>query len=271
MCHRRQNEEGDEYAYPAIGDQRAGEHDRQHRAARSQTLGHAFRYGGNRAAVIHQLAEQRAEQEQRKELRDELRRAAHEGLRPIGQQRLARDRGCKQCGRRRQQQYAPAPGRPATSAGRVPARCQQGPCSALRQQRIEAGGLASARCRRRAHRGRHSWRAGPHLAAFSRKARSAFIFDEEPSSAISSRQGSRWYAFRPATAFAGTRIGHLAEQRDHAQLLHQRGVEGHLVRRLRISFAVRGMPGRSRGLICTRIVSCALLSRISGVIVGLPA
>ena len=41
--------------------------------------------------------------------------------------------------------------------------------------------------------------------------------------------------------------------------------------RLRISFAVRGGSGRSRGLICTRMVSCASLSRTSGVMVGLPA
>ena len=41
-------------------------------------------------------------------------------------------------------------------------------------------------------------------------------------------------------------------------------------RRLLISFAVRGVPGRSIGLICTRMVSVDLHSRTSGVIVGLP-
>ena len=40
---------------------------------------------------------------------------------------------------------------------------------------------------------------------------------------------------------------------------------------LQISAAERGMSVRSRGLICTRMVSCASLSRTSGVIVGLPA
>ena len=32
----------------------------------------------------------------------------------------------------------------------------------------------------------------------------------------------------------------------------------------------RGVPGRSTGLICTRMVSCELHSRTSGVMVGLP-
>jgi len=41
--------------------------------------------------------------------------------------------------------------------------------------------------------------------------------------------------------------------------------------RLRISAAERGVVERSRGLICTRIESCASLSRTSGVMVGLPA
>ena len=41
--------------------------------------------------------------------------------------------------------------------------------------------------------------------------------------------------------------------------------------RFKISLAVRGVPGRSRGLICTRIECSASLSRTSGVIVGLPA
>ncbi len=43
------------------------------------------------------------------------------------------------------------------------------------------------------------------------------------------------------------------------------------LRRLRISVAVRGISARSVGLICTRMVSCASLSRTSGVMVGLPA
>ena len=33
LRHRRQHEEGDEQADPAIGDQRAGQHHREHRAA----------------------------------------------------------------------------------------------------------------------------------------------------------------------------------------------------------------------------------------------
>jgi hypothetical protein len=37
-----------------------------------------------------------AEQEQREELRDEARPAAHEGLRPVGEQRLSREGGAQQ-------------------------------------------------------------------------------------------------------------------------------------------------------------------------------
>jgi hypothetical protein len=40
--------------------------------------------------------------------------------------------------------------------------------------------------------------------------------------------------------------------------------------RFRMSRAVRGVPGRSIGLICTRIVSCEVHSRTRGVMVGLP-
>ena len=68
-----------------------------------------FGDGGDRAAVLHQLAEQRAEQKQRKELREEARRADHEGLRPVGEQRLAGEQRCDQGRERRQQQHAPAP------------------------------------------------------------------------------------------------------------------------------------------------------------------
>ena len=42
------------------------------------------------------------------------------------------------------------------------------------------------------------------------------------------------------------------------------------LRRFRMSRAFRGVPGRSTGLIWTRMVSLAVLSSISGVIVGLP-
>jgi len=48
----------------------------------------------NRAVVLHQLAERGAGQKKWEELRQELRGAAHEGLRPVGQQWLtAEQRG----------------------------------------------------------------------------------------------------------------------------------------------------------------------------------
>ena len=47
MRHRGKDEEGDEQADAAVGDDRAGEHDREHGALRPQTLGHEF---GDRAS-----------------------------------------------------------------------------------------------------------------------------------------------------------------------------------------------------------------------------
>jgi hypothetical protein len=108
LRHRSQNEEGDEQADAAIGDGGAGEHDGEHRAALAELLGHEAGDGGDRAAILHQLAEHRAEQKQRKELRQESRGAAHEGLRPVGEQRLAaKGGGNERCGWR-QHQHAPA-------------------------------------------------------------------------------------------------------------------------------------------------------------------
>jgi hypothetical protein len=62
LCHGRQHEEGNKQANAAIGDDRAGEHDRKHCAAGSQALGHEIGDGRYRAAVVHQLAEHGAEQ-----------------------------------------------------------------------------------------------------------------------------------------------------------------------------------------------------------------
>ena len=108
LRHRRQNKEGNEQADAAIRHQCTREHHRQYGAARTQPLGHEARDGVDRAAVVHELAEQRAEQEQREELREELRRAAHERLCPMGEQRLARNGSRDQCRRRRQQEHAPS-------------------------------------------------------------------------------------------------------------------------------------------------------------------
>jgi hypothetical protein len=46
-------------------------------------------YGLYRSTVFHELSEQCAEQENRKELRKEPRRASHESLRPMGQERFS--------------------------------------------------------------------------------------------------------------------------------------------------------------------------------------
>src|SRR5262245_4370033 len=74
----------------------------------TKPFGHEARDGRYAAAVVHELAEQGAEQKQREELRQEGRRAAHEGLRPVGEQRLQREGGGKQSGGWSEQEHAPA-------------------------------------------------------------------------------------------------------------------------------------------------------------------
>ena len=68
------------------------EHDREHRAVRSQPVSQETCNSGDRTAILHELAKQSAEQEQGKPSRYEARRTAHESQRPMGEKRLARDR-----------------------------------------------------------------------------------------------------------------------------------------------------------------------------------
>ena len=80
---------------------------------RPQPFGQVARDRRDGAAVIHELAEQPAEQEQGQPSPNEARRTPHEGLRPMGEERLARQRGNHECSRRGRQQYAPpAKGQP---------------------------------------------------------------------------------------------------------------------------------------------------------------
>ena len=114
----------------------------------AETLGHEIRDRGHRAAVLHELAEQRAEQKQRKELRQKTRGAAHEDLCPIGKQRLAR---------RTPRRSVPPPAQAARRSSRErrakredQARqgCRASPIAPrpfnTRQQHIEIGGRAFA-------------------------------------------------------------------------------------------------------------------------------
>jgi hypothetical protein len=79
-------------------------------------------------AILHQLAEHRAEQKQRKELRQKCRGAAHEGLRPVGEQRFAAKGGGNERRRRRQHQHAPAAEREPDQSSR-PTRMPSSPIS----------------------------------------------------------------------------------------------------------------------------------------------
>jgi hypothetical protein len=89
-------------------DHSAGEYDREHGPARSQTLGHEASNGRHGAAVLHELAEQRAKEKNWEELHDESCSAAHEGLRPMGEQRLSRQARRQDRRGRSEQKHAPA-------------------------------------------------------------------------------------------------------------------------------------------------------------------
>jgi hypothetical protein len=107
--HWGEDKEGDEQANAAIGDEGAGEHDRQHGAPWTETIGHEIGDGRYRAAVLHQLAEQGAEEKNREELDDEASGAPHEGLRPMGEQRFSGQSGGENRRSRSEQKNAPTP------------------------------------------------------------------------------------------------------------------------------------------------------------------
>ena len=89
LRHRHDDKNCDEKTDAAIGDDRPGQNHRQHGATCAKLLGHEASDDFDRAAVLHELAEQGAKEKQREELRQELRGAAHEGLGPVGEERLA--------------------------------------------------------------------------------------------------------------------------------------------------------------------------------------
>src|SRR5262249_14439274 len=106
--HRRQNEKRDEKTHPAVGDERARKHDGEDRVALPELAAHEMGDGLHRSAVVHELAEQRTEQKYREELRDELRSAAHESLRPMGEQRLSGESRGDERDDWRKEQHAPS-------------------------------------------------------------------------------------------------------------------------------------------------------------------
>ena len=75
---------------------------------RSKLLRHEASDGLNRAAVLHQLPEQRAKQEDREEFHHELCGAAHESLRPMGKKRLLGEGGGHERRGRSEDEHAPS-------------------------------------------------------------------------------------------------------------------------------------------------------------------
>ena len=158
------------------------------------------------------------------------RRAAHERLRPMRQQRLARERARRQCAAAARAEYAPAferqpdqeaePNQNSDEADRSGRPIGQ----TLREQDVEIGverlPTSSPCCSQEA------LGAAPPLslqqrekcplcdrASTTRRTRQAFGHDP-----VRAHLG-------PSCALADRRIGDLAQNRDHAQFLHQRRVE----------------------------------------------
>ena len=146
--HRNDDEERDEQADAAIGDQRPGEHDREDHAPLAETLRHEARDRCHRPAVVHQLAEYRAEQKDRKELREKPCRIHHEDLGP-GSRAAARHRTGRPPAPRRGQ----AGGRsgPGTQGGRAaePERMPRRPTSQHSSSRTSRSAASAGRDRRR--------------------------------------------------------------------------------------------------------------------------
>ncbi len=74
----------------------------------------------------------------------------------------------------------------------------------------------------------------------------------------------------PKSAFAFPGIRDLTQQRDHLEFFEGDGVEGDLIDPIEDLPGRRGVPGRSIGLMGTRIVSRELHSSTNGMMLGLP-
>ena len=98
LRHRNEDENRDEEANATIGHDCPSQDHGDHSATCPKLLGHEARDDFDRAAILHELAEQGAEKKQGKELRQELRPPSHEGLRPVREKRLTggsgRDERC---------------------------------------------------------------------------------------------------------------------------------------------------------------------------------
>ncbi len=132
----------------------------------AELLGHAARDRLHRAGIVHQLAEQRAEQEDRKELRHELRRASHEGLRPVREQRLAREHRGDQRRSRRQQQHAPAAIGEGDQKAERDQNAEKSHASHLLEQHDRCRRSNACRCRRHSPAGIRPPPCGPRRAAW---------------------------------------------------------------------------------------------------------
>src|SRR5215831_19741202 len=111
----------------------------------------------------------------------------------------------------------------------------------------------------------------PSSHSFCRNLHSALSLEEEPNATIQSL-AMRWMRIRAHNALSAF-VGQ--EARRSSAIIRSSLTNGELKEvsftRFRMSRADLGVPGRWIGLICTKIVSLALHSRTSGVMVGFPA
>jgi hypothetical protein len=108
LRHRNDDEQSNEQADAAEGDDRTGNRHGEGGAGRAKLVGDEASNDLDRAGILHQLAEQSTEEEQREELGEEFCRPLHEGQSPMRQQRLAGRARSDEGSGGRQQQNAPA-------------------------------------------------------------------------------------------------------------------------------------------------------------------
>ena len=169
---------------------------------------------------------------------------AHEGLRPVCQQRLACQERSNQGAQRREKENAPAPiGEPdqqtKSDQDSDDTHCASSSWQASFTDKLirlstppaEHRDRRSTCCRdlRRDWSGNRRRSSGPPPCSIARNSHSALSFDDAPNSASLVGHDPVGSHARPARAFAMSGICGLAQQRDHAQFLHERRVEGNLV------------------------------------------
>src|SRR5579871_1313401 len=183
---------------------------------------------GDRSAIVHELAEQRAEQKYREELRDELRSAAHESLRPMGEQGLSGESSSDDRDKRRKEQHAPPAEREPDQKAKGNDDSDETHGSDLLQEDIQVDRRALADV---LAVGAKEGLGG--TATFVAQHAKKFPFGVELRRRAEFGQGlavdQMYPHIGPLASLAMPSVRDLPQQRDHAQLLEQCSIERDLV------------------------------------------